>query len=334
MKHAQSPHDALVRHLFTDLERAADELRAVLPPALVDRIDWATLALEPGSFVDASLRGRHTDLLFSMRTREGQDLRVHVLFEHQSEPDRWMALRTTEYTVRIWVDFRKRNPKAKHLPVVIPVVFHHGPHGWSAPRALHDLVDPLLREIPELAALVPGARFLVDDLTKLSDEGIEARSRIVALRVGLWLLRDARRRGRLLESLARWGPVLLELVARPGGLRAFEYQLRYFFQVADDAVHVAFRELVDHTRPESSEALMTIEEMLINRGIERGVAQGRAEGRAEGERRAILRVLERRGLSVTASLRTRLDACADLTDLERLLERAFDISVADDLFGG
>ncbi len=73
---------------------------------------------------------------------------------------------------------------------------------------------------------------------------------------------------------------------------------------------------------------MTIEEMLINRGIERGVAQGRAEG----ERRAILRVLERRGLSVTASLRTRLDACADLAELERLLERAFDISVADDLF--
>ena len=133
---------------------------------------------------------------------------------------------------------------------------------------------------------------------------------------------------RLLESLARWGPVLLELVARPGGLRAFEYQLRYFFQVADDEVHVAFRELVDHTRPESSEALMTIEEMLINRGIERGVAQGRAEG----ERRAILRVLERRGLSVTASLRARLDACADLAELERLLERAFDISVADDLF--
>jgi hypothetical protein len=77
---------------------------------------------------------------------------------------------------------------------------------------------------------------------------------------------------------------------------------------------------------------MTIEEMLINRGIERGVVQGRVEGRAEGERRAILRVLERRGVSVTASLRARLDACSDLAELERLLDRALEVSVADDLF--
>ena len=332
MPPTSSPHDSFVKRTFTNLDHAADELRAVLPPALVARIDWSTLRIEPGSFVDEALRDRHTDLLFSMRTFDGHDVRVHVLFEHQSRPDAWMPLRATEYIVRIWVDFRRKNPGATLLPIVVPVVLHHGEGGWTAPRTLHELVDPLVNEVPELRELVPNARLLIDDVAKLSDDAIVARSRATALHLALWLLRDARDRRALLASLMRWGPVLAELLARPGGLRASEYALRYLFQVAHEDVRVAFLELVDQTHPEAKEAVMTIEEMLLNRGRLEGEARGEARGEVRAAAKAVMRVLERRGIALSDADRAHIASCTHVEDLERMHDRALEATRASELF--
>jgi predicted transposase YdaD len=46
---------------------AAMELRAVLPPALVRQIDFATLEPLPGSFIDEHMRGSHADLLYTVQ---------------------------------------------------------------------------------------------------------------------------------------------------------------------------------------------------------------------------------------------------------------------------
>ena len=45
-------HDGLFKATFSQVEHAAGELRAILPPALVARLDFSTLTLCPGSFVD------------------------------------------------------------------------------------------------------------------------------------------------------------------------------------------------------------------------------------------------------------------------------------------
>ena len=62
-----TPHDALVKVIFSQLTHAAGLLRAMLPPALAARMDFSTLALRPGSFVNRHLWARHTDLLFSVK---------------------------------------------------------------------------------------------------------------------------------------------------------------------------------------------------------------------------------------------------------------------------
>ena len=81
-----APHDALFKATFSQVERAAEELRWVLPPELVAQMDFDSLSLEPGSFVDDALREQHTDLLYSLRIG-GRAARVYVLFEHQSSVD-------------------------------------------------------------------------------------------------------------------------------------------------------------------------------------------------------------------------------------------------------
>jgi predicted transposase YdaD len=57
-------HDALIKSMFSEPVLAAQELRAVLPPALVACVDWSVLTPMPTSFVDAAFRQRVSDLVF------------------------------------------------------------------------------------------------------------------------------------------------------------------------------------------------------------------------------------------------------------------------------
>ncbi len=62
------------------------------------------------------------------------------------------------------------------------------------------------------------------------------------------------------------------------------------------------------------------------------VAQGREEGHLEGERRALLTVLEARGLTLEGAARQRVLACTDLSQLERWLSQAVTVQSVQELF--
>ena len=50
--HLHQPHDKLVKSTFSDPDNARAFLQAHLPRKLTRRIDWSTLALVSGSFID------------------------------------------------------------------------------------------------------------------------------------------------------------------------------------------------------------------------------------------------------------------------------------------
>ena len=51
-----SLHDALFKKTFSQIEHATRELQVIRPPGLAARIDFATLALCPGTYVDGDFR--------------------------------------------------------------------------------------------------------------------------------------------------------------------------------------------------------------------------------------------------------------------------------------
>ena len=67
-----NPHDALFRRTFSVAENAAAELKAILPRALVNQVDWQSLRLCGGSFVDGALASLHSDLLYSVTVSGGR----------------------------------------------------------------------------------------------------------------------------------------------------------------------------------------------------------------------------------------------------------------------
>jgi hypothetical protein len=65
----------------------------------------------------------------------------------------------------------------------------------------------------------------------------------------------------------------------------------------------------------------------------RYVAQGRVEGRTEGRADSILRVLEARGIAVSAEHRARILSCTDMPTLDAWLARAVSAASADEVIG-
>ena len=67
------------------------------------------------------------------------------------------------------------------------------------------------------------------------------------------------------------------------------------------------------------------------RGRAEGKAEGKAEGEARGEGRAVLTVLDARGVPVPEAVREQILACVDLTQLDTWLRRAVTAATADDV---
>ena len=305
-----SPHDALFKAVFSDPANEAGELRTVLAKPIGDTFRWPTLALMPGSFVDAELTDRHTDLLFCVERNNESTALIYVLFEHQSTPDPWMGLRLLEYVLRIWRAYRKANPEAKTLPLIVPVVLYQGEDAWTA-RSLGAIVDAEEAE----RAFVPDFAFVMDDLRRVTDADLRARPLSGHAQIALSVMREARTKSALDAVLLGWKAEVQALLAEERGPGALAQVLEYIAQVRD--VEVArLVEVARQLGPEAEDVMMTLEQRLIQKGKAEGEAQGKAEGKAEGRAESIFAVLAARGIEVSAAERARVLECRDIATLD------------------
>ena len=145
------PHDHLFRLVFADPEETVAFLRARLPDSYQRGILWSSLRRAAGSFVDQDLHGSVSDLLFEVRSAAAAPRQwLYLLFEHQSRPDRWMALRLLRYCCRIWETDRRKHPKARFLRPVLPLVFFQG--GWPVIHSATGIDEPTYRSLKRDAA--------------------------------------------------------------------------------------------------------------------------------------------------------------------------------------
>jgi hypothetical protein len=337
-----TPHNQLFESVFSDPAQATAYLKDVLPVPLVDGVNWSTLRKAPGSFVDESLRSRHSDLLFDVQLTDGRPLRVFVLFEHQSSSDRWMAWRLLRYMVKIWDQWLAEHPEARRLPLIYPLVLFHGPDAWEGPKDFKELLDwnHSLMDA-RLEPHLPRFRFQLEELSFIPDHDLRGLplGRMVLLLFKYYATDN------LWRLLPQWVDTLRDVRDAPNGLRALEKLLRYILSVSDpdddfpeEAIH-SF--LSSDLGDQALETYMTGAQFYINKGIKQGIEKGREEGiekgREEGqlmERRALLkRLLEQRFGSLSAEHAERIDG-ADYETLDAWLNRFFQVESPEALLRG
>jgi recombination-promoting nuclease RpnB len=77
-----TPHDATFKQFLTQPQIARDFMSIHLPAELRAICDLSTLKLESGSFVEDDLRQYFSDVLYSLKTTNGDDGYIMVLVEH------------------------------------------------------------------------------------------------------------------------------------------------------------------------------------------------------------------------------------------------------------
>jgi predicted transposase YdaD len=328
----QSLHDALFRAVFGQLEHARGELRAIVPAALAEALDWSTLTLRPDSLVDSALSRQYTDLQYSAQWRDGDEVLVCFLFEHQSTPptEGLMGLRLLGYQVRIWERLRLDHPHAKKLPMIIPIVMYHGEKPWPEPRAFDALLDVPDGVRSAVEPYLVRFAYLLHDLSRVSDDELRENARRTALgKLVSMCFKYARTSADFIKILSRWMDVARDVARAPNGLAALAQVVRYILEVNEHVELEALQALLEREiGPEAKDTIVTV----AQRYIEQGIQQGRQEGRQEGFQELLLRLLRRRfGDQVDTRIEQRI-ASASADQIETWSDRVLSAATLAEVF--
>ncbi len=271
-----NPHDKLFKSGFKDPATAAAFLSAELPACISSLVSWSDLKLQAGTFIDSQFRHTESDLLFST-TLAGKDCCVYLLFEHQSAPDPWLALRLLRYMVRIWEAHGQTHPAATKLPVILPVVFAQNAEIWHLEPRLGALLDLPQDLSAAFQPYVPDFIFRLIQLAEMDFESMRGTP------TGVLILRamKAERLNQLLHE-AVWDESLMVQVPR----EMFEMLLRYILDA--DIDKTAFMHKVEAIHnPQARTNAMSLAEQFRQEGLEKGRQEGLQTGIQTGRQEGI-----------------------------------------------
>ncbi|MBJ9847167.1 MULTISPECIES: Rpn family recombination-promoting nuclease/putative transposase [Citrobacter] len=275
-----TPHDAVFKKIMSYPEMARDFLDIHLPIALREICDLQTLKLESTSFIEQDLRAYYSDVVWSLKTREGQGY-IYCVIEHQSTAVQHMAFRLMRYaTAAMQYHLDAGN---KTLPLVIPMLFYHGqqsPYPWSL-----NWLDEF--DNPQLARQLYSEAFPLVDITVIPDDEIAQHRRVALLELMQKHIRDRD----LMGLVDRLVSLLVTSTANDSQLQTlFNYLLRY----GDVSRASEFIREVAERSPQHKEKLMTIAERLRQEGhqngLQEGIQQGLEQGVQKGTQEEALRI--------------------------------------------
>jgi predicted transposase YdaD len=254
------PHDLMVRAVLSDLAEATSFLQQHLPQEVSQALNWSTLTLREGSFVDEDLRASEADFLYAIERLSGADsVWIYVLLEHQSTPDRWMRFRLLKYCCRIWDLSFREHPDQRELRAIVPLVFYQGERSWSYSTEFADLFAESVREWPEVPRFSHG---LIDQ-SGMQPEGVqgELKTRLMQL----LLMAAYHPTVAWMEQVAEW---LVSLSSLPpsGGVNYMRVFVRYILSTQEPEAAQTFRDVLRQHAPELGDEVMTYAQELFEQG--------------------------------------------------------------------
>ena len=186
-----------------------------------------------------------------------------------------MAYRLLRYQDRIWERWRADHPKAKTLPMIIPIVMYHGTTPWSEPRSFDALLDvpPGVRSAVE--PYLVRFTYLLLDLSEISDDELrEGAMRTALAKLMAMCFKHARTSADFVNILGRWMDVVREVARAPNGLEALAQVMRYILEVNEQVRPEALQALLEREiGPETKDTIVTAGQQLIEQGRQQGIQQ-------------------------------------------------------------
>ena len=175
----QNPHDKFFKELFSVRENALDFINGAFPVEIKDRIIPESLKLDTSSYTDEMLDEYFSDIVYSCSLKEGEEIKISLLFEHKSYPVKYVHFQLLRYMLNIWKSNIKQNIGPQ---LVVPMIIYHGKSGWKK-RKMSDYFNSkdncLLRFVPDFD-------YLLTDLSSYTDSQIkDGTFKRAAIEIGL-----------------------------------------------------------------------------------------------------------------------------------------------------
>ena len=305
------PHDLLVRNVLADTKLVADLLQNYLEPELVSTLELDSLKRDAGDSVASNLSKSDGDLRYSARFKGGGgELRVLLLIEHQSRPDRLMSFRMLDYVCAVYREQVPSLEKGKRFPYPLAVVLHHGESPWKKIPSMRELID-MTPGVEDDILRVPIR--LIDVATMSLDE-LRGHPMVCALLDSLQSASTGRLSERLTGIFGRLGNVHEEDRRRSWSMALSKYYaaVQGKNQQSVDTLYQALKTL--NGIREAKKMTVTIADGWREEGI--------AIGEAKGEVKSIMLFLESRFGAVPAGIQKKLTSMRDGRRIENAIKLA------------
>ena len=259
MSTPNNPHDKLFKATFSEKELVINFIQNFLPKQIQEKIDTASLSLQPNSYINPSLEEFYSDVVYRGTFGEGE-VEVCILFEHKSYVPSYPHLQLLRYMVEAWVQMATQNEILKAL---IPIIVYHGADTWQ-----HKSFESYFPKMdPILARFLPSFDYLLTDLGNYSDEAFKQMP-LGILRQALQLLKHSRTHPDI-------GSLFLEIFS---SLEPYSSENQYTNLIFSYSVYIwgvsglpdkDFIKLVEQLPPTINKRVMTTYEQIIQRGVEK-----------------------------------------------------------------
>ena len=311
-KAIKNPHDKFFKETLGMRENARSFVENYLPVEIRELIDIDSLEIEKDSFVTQELQDYYSDLLYKVKFGS-YDGYIYILFEHKSYNEKWIGLQLLEYILQIW---KVKKSDGEKLPIIVPLVLHHGKTTWKIGVKLSDLLE---YQPPELMKYVPDFEYLLYDLTNYQDQDVQG---IEKLKVALYLMKYIWSA----DIVERLEKILSLLQGMPQSEMEFLVTITMYVLYTTEIPVSQLVEIVEkNVSRRGGEMIMTTAEKLIEKGIRKGEEIGIKKGIRTGKLEGIEALLEVKfganGLSLMDDIR-KISDVEKLTQVQQLIKKA------------
>ena len=269
-KRAQpNPHDTFFKHFFSHPEVVADFLRHNLPHEVAQQLDFSTLQERANEFLPNKYRNtRRADVVYSVKKKGSGEVDFLIHVEHQSTPDKDMAMRLLE----CWPPLARKFSSGK-VPIILSFVLYHNSAEWKSPKSIADAFI----DVTQFGAALKNC-FLIDLIRKstqsLKEQGKASLVQMVLARqpsgMMIQLLQDVKPDiGKLRSCCQEAAFAYMEPVDNQGG----EPFLEEFTKLTPEKTK-KLRDMFERTKKQARQE-------GIQEGMQRGIREGRQEGMRE-----------------------------------------------------
>ncbi len=268
-----SSHDRFFKVLFEKKEEVNEFITKTFPPELTDKLNLETLELDKTEYIDSELRTSFSDVVYNCRYGENLKVKISLLFEHKSQPERFPQLQLISYMIKIWLKEIEQAKASKlknfKLPVVIPIIFYHGKSSWK----YQDFEKSFSAADSNLINFIPKFDYQLIDLSDYTDTEIKELTGKLQLQIGLLLMKNIFDEQKLLNEFSNIFAKIKELLNNPSGKLFFESIVSYLYYATKIDTQ-KFVEKMETMTTQGTEIFISTAMKLEMRGEKRGIEKG------------------------------------------------------------